>query len=246
MLDLIAMWKNPKMVAFTALTAVLYFALIYPFQQFNIFQGSGDYLRVGIGILTAFSLLFGPAAAWGAGIGNIIYDVSTGGLTTISIFGFVVNFLIAYLPYKLWNNLTAEKPDLRSAKKIGLFSGLAVFACVVCGLVLGWGLLWLGLAPFMPTAAIIAFTDALWAVVLGAALLATFYGFVAKQKLLYTDLLNTQQAQPRQIKTRALALIAFFVIATVCFAAGALFTVNPFVLLALVASSLVASAVAIK
>ena len=66
MWDLISMWKNPKMIAFTMLTAVLYAALIFPFQQFTIFGGHADFGRVGIGIPVAFSFLFGPAAAWGA------------------------------------------------------------------------------------------------------------------------------------------------------------------------------------
>jgi energy-coupling factor transport system substrate-specific component len=200
MLDLISMWKNPKMVAFTVLTALLYFVLIYPFQQFTVFEGNGDYLRVGIGIPMAFSFLFGPAAAWGAAIGNVIYDASTQSLSTISIFGFIGNFLIAYIPYKLWNALTSKKPDLRSAKKALLFAALAVLACWVCGLVIGLGLFWLGIAPFMPTAAVIALTDALWAVVLGSIVLALSYPYLSKRRMLYTDILNKNKAEPSQRK----------------------------------------------
>jgi energy-coupling factor transport system substrate-specific component len=193
MLDLVSMWKNPKMIILTALTALLYFVLIYPFQNFTIFQGNGDYLRVGVGIPVAFSFLFGPAAAWGAAIGNIIYDASTRSLSTISIFGFVGNFLIAYIPYKLWSALTVEKPDLRSIKKVLLFACLAVLACGVCGLVIGLGLYWLGIAPFMPTAAVIALSDALWAVVLGSIVLALSYRYLSKRRMLYTDILNVHK-----------------------------------------------------
>jgi hypothetical protein len=127
MLDLISMWKNPKMIIYFALTAV-----IYPFQQFTVFAGHADYLRVRMGIPMAFSFLFGPAAALGTAVGNLIYDASTNGIRWISLFGFIGNFLIAYLPYKLWNAITAQKPDVRNIKKIALFVGITFVAC--CGL----------------------------------------------------------------------------------------------------------------
>jgi energy-coupling factor transport system substrate-specific component len=192
MLDLIAMWSKPKLIALTALTALLYFALIYPFQQFTFFQGNADYLRVGMGIPLAFSFLFGPAAAWGTAIGNIIYDASTASLGPISVFGFVGNFLIAYLPYTIWNKLTAEKPDLKSIKKVGLFAGLAMLGCLICGVLIAAGLDWMGMAPFLPTAWVIAFTDALWAIVLGSVILAATYSSVSKRRLLYQDVLNSK------------------------------------------------------
>lgn len=160
MLELVSMWKNPKMIAFTALTAGLYAALIFPFQQFTFFEGNADFLRVGMGIPVSFSMFFGPAAAWGTAIGNLIYDASTASLSTASIFGFVGNFMVGLIPYKLWGILTTEKPDLKTAKKLALFVGLSFLACVVCGIVVASGLYWLGIAPFMPTVAVIALTDA--------------------------------------------------------------------------------------
>ncbi|MCW4030556.1 MAG: QueT transporter family protein [Candidatus Bathyarchaeota archaeon] len=192
MLDLIAMWSKPKMVAFTALTALLYFGLIYPFQQFTFFQGNADYLRVGMCIPLAFSFLFGPAAAWGTAIGNIIYDASTASLGPISIFGFVGNFLIAYLPYTIWNKLATQKPDLRSIKKVGLFAGLALLGCLICGVLIAAGLEWMNMAPFLPTAWVIAFTDALWAIALGSVILAATYNSVSKRGLLYKDILTAE------------------------------------------------------
>lgn len=95
------MWKNPKMIAYALFTAVLYPAVMYPFLQFSFFGANADYLRVGVSIPVAFSFLFGPAAAWGAAFGNVIYDVFTNSVNAASFFGFIGNFLIAYLPYKL-------------------------------------------------------------------------------------------------------------------------------------------------
>lgn len=105
------------MIAFTALTAGLYAALIFPSFQFSLFGGLADFGRVGIGVPVAFSFLFGPAAAWGAAIGNVIRDIATGELNAASYFGFIGNFLVGYVPYKVWRALTTQKPDLKSLKK---------------------------------------------------------------------------------------------------------------------------------
>ena len=71
MFDIFSMWKRPKMVKYVLLTAGLYFAALYPFQALTFFEGYADFGRVGVGIPIAFSFFFGPAAAWGAAIGNI-------------------------------------------------------------------------------------------------------------------------------------------------------------------------------
>jgi energy-coupling factor transport system substrate-specific component len=201
MIDLLEMWKNPKMIAFTLLTAILYVALIFPTLQLTIFNGHADFGRVGVGIPVAFSFLFGPAAAWGAAIGNIFRDIITGGIDWASIPGFIGNFLIGYLPYKTWSLITAEKPNLRSAKKVGLFVGTAVLPCILCGVIIGSGLDVLGVAPFIPTGPLIALSNSLWAVLLGSIVLAAAYPYLSKHKLLYTDVLNEK---PKMVKPRLL------------------------------------------
>ncbi len=203
MIDLLEMWKKPKMVAFVSLTAVLYEALIFPTQGFTIFGGHADFGRVGVGIPVAFSFFFGPAAAWGAAIGNIFRDLITGGLDAASIPGFIGNFLIGYLPYKLWSKITTEKPDLRSLKKVGLFVGLAVLPCLLCGVIIGAGLDWLGLAPFIPTGPLIALSNSIWAILLGSIVLILAYPFVSKHKLLYTDILKAQKNAKEKVPVSA-------------------------------------------
>jgi energy-coupling factor transport system substrate-specific component len=233
------MWKNPKMIAYFILTAALYPALIYPFQTFSIFAGETDFLRVGMGIPMAFSFLFGPAAAWGTAVGNLIYDAATLGLRPISVFGFAANFLVAYLPYKLWNALTAEKPDIHNAKKVGLFLGLAVVACTVCGLIIGWGLMWLYELPFVMTSLTIVGSDALWAIILGSVLLAGCYGYFSRRKLLYQDLLGAASA-PSWNRAKTVAMTVFVLSAALCFVLPTLFAVDllllaPFVICAVTA-----------
>ena len=186
MLDIISMWKSPKMIKYALLTAALYFALLYPFQALTFFEGYADFGRVGVGIPIAFSFFFGPAAAWGAAIGNIICDIAIAHVDLSSFFGLVGNFLLGYIPYKLWSRITNKKPDLRSIKKFTLFMGIAVIASVLCGVVIALGLYWLGYAPFLPTLLIISVTNSIWAVTIGGTILILAYDFFAKRNLIYT------------------------------------------------------------
>lgn len=239
MLDLIAMWKNPKMIAYALFTAVLYPAVMYPFLQYSFFGANADYLRVAVGFPVAFSFLFGPAAAWGAAFGNLIYDAFTNSLNAISYFGFLGNFLIAYIPYKLWTAITPEKPDLRSIKKLSLFIGLSALACSLCGLVIGWGLLYLFSLPFVMTTMTIFTSDALWAIILGPIILALSYGFFSRHKLLYTDILKIS-IKPSWNNAKSLAIGVFALSTALCFMLPTLFNVDSLTLLPFVANSLVA------
>jgi energy-coupling factor transport system substrate-specific component len=181
------------MIALTAITALLYAGSMFPFKGLTVFGGYVDFGRFGIGIPVAFSFLFGPAAAWGAALGNLMYDASTGGVNYASIGGFVGNFLIGYLPYKLWSVVSKENPNLKSLKKLGLFAGLAALACTLCGVIIGVELHWLYGLPLAFIIPIIAVTDGLWAIILGSILLALTYGTVSRHKMLHTDIMNAQK-----------------------------------------------------
>ena len=234
------------MIVFMLLTAVLYMVSLYPLQGLTLFGGYTDFGRIGVAFPVAFSFLFGPAAAWGAAIGNILTDVAVQHVDVSSIFGFAGNLLLGYIPYKLWSTITADEPNLRSAINFFLFVGLAVLACVICGLVIGWGLNWLGLASFMPTSAIIAVTNALWATTAGSILLAFTYKYFRKRKLLYSNILNIKHTQANWTKTRSLSTIVLIVSIACCFLVGFAFEVGPIDLLPLVALSLCALIITIK
>jgi energy-coupling factor transport system substrate-specific component len=245
MLDLIEMWKNPKMVGYFALTTALYAALLFPLRQFSFFSESADYLRIAMCIPVAFSFLFGPAAAWGTAFGNLLFDVATGPVSWITPLGFLGNFLIGYLPYKLWSKITLEQPDIKSVKKVGLFVGLCALACVICGLIIGWGLLYLFAIPFVMTSFTIFVSDLLWAILLGPVLLRLSYGYFSRRKLLYNNLLNIQP-KANWSKTKNYVVIIFVVATILSFIVPALFTVNAWVILPFVALSLVTVAFTIK
>jgi energy-coupling factor transport system substrate-specific component len=245
MLDLLSMWKHPKMIGYFALTAILYAALLYPLKEYSFFSANADYLRIAMGIPVAFSFLFGPAAAWGTAFGNLLFDVATGPLTWVTPLGFLGNFLIGYLPYKLWSKVTVEQPDLKGVKKLGLFCGVCALACVICGLIIGWGLLYLFAIPFVMTSFTIFVSDLLWAILLGPVLLRLSFSYFSKHKLLYSDLLHTK-TQVQGNKTKNIALLIFVTTVALNFIIPVLFTVDALVILPFVVLSVVALCFIIK
>jgi 4-hydroxybenzoate polyprenyltransferase len=113
-------------------------------------------------------------------------------------------------------------------------------------LVIGWGLYWLGYTPFMPTAAIIGLTNALWVVTVGAVVLALTYHYVSRHKLLYTDLLHKQPTTPKRSRARTLALLVLVGAALCCFLLGTFLNVGAVALLPFVLATLAAAVVAFR
>jgi len=174
MKDLFLMWRYPRMIAYVITTATLYVVLMIPLKGILI-TPQVDVGRIGIVVPIVFSFLFGPAAAWGAALGNVVGDYIGAQLNVGSIFGFIANFLIGYIPYRAWDAMTEEEPDMRSFKKVLIFVYIAILVNVIAGVVIGWGLNWLGWVPFSVIAGIIALTNSVWATTLGPILQGPLY-----------------------------------------------------------------------
>src|SRR5271169_3582076 len=106
MSDLRLMWRNTRMVVLCAISAALYAAILVPFKVVPLIPGVTE-LRPANAIPVVCSLLFGPAAAWGSAIGNMIGDFF-GGVGPGDIFGFFANLAYGYVPYKIWTLLAAQ------------------------------------------------------------------------------------------------------------------------------------------
>ena len=91
------MWRNTRLVVLTAVSASLYAALLIPFKVLPLIPGVTE-LRPANAVPVVCSLLFGPAGAWGAAIGNLIGEFF-GGIGPGDLFGFAGNFLYGFLPY---------------------------------------------------------------------------------------------------------------------------------------------------
>ncbi|MBZ4645472.1 MAG: energy-coupling factor transport system substrate-specific component [Petroclostridium sp.] len=192
MKDALRMWKYTKMVVLTALSAAIYAAVLIPFKAIPLIPGFTE-IRPANLFPVLLGLLFGPAGAWGSAIGNLIGDFfGTFGIG--SLFGFVGNFLYAYIPYKIWGRYGIlpeddKTPTINSAKKFVEFEIATVVASTACAIVIAWGLDVLKMVPFAALSTIITVNNAIISAVLGPVVLVLLYPRIKKWGLLWSDIL---------------------------------------------------------
>ncbi len=184
-------WQDTRLLVLSAQIAAIYAAVLIPFKVgIPIIPGFVE-LRPANVIPIVSSLLFGPAAAWGAGIGNVIGDCF-GTLGPASLFGFLGNFLYGYVPYLLWGNLgwlsSGREPMVRSWWQGAEFVFVCACASMVCAATIGWGVELLGLLPFWLLFPAIFLNNLVMATLLGPPLLLFLYPRVKQWNLYYRDL----------------------------------------------------------
>ena len=98
------------------LSAVVFFAIALPFRSlFTLLPGVTE-IRPANMVPPVFGILFGPAAAWGIAVGNLISDILSGSGAFVCITGFVVNFFYTYIPYQLWYTLRLGREPIRPVR----------------------------------------------------------------------------------------------------------------------------------
>ncbi len=195
MKEVFTMWRHTQMVVLVALSAAIYAAVLIPFKGFAIVPGFIE-IRPANVFPVVLGLLFGPAGAWGAAIGNLIGDFF-GTLTIGSVGGFVGNFFLALLPYKMWSAYFRRDENMEtnvdSGKKLGVYVALVILASVVCAVIISWWIDLLGLVPFTAALALIVFNNAIMAGVLGPILLLALYPRVKRWGLLWTEIMEPEE-----------------------------------------------------
>ena len=188
MRELGAMWRNTRMVVLCAISAALYAAVLVPFKVVPLIPGVTE-LRPANAIPVVCSFLFGPAAAWGAAIGNMIGDFF-GGVGPGDIFGFFANLFYGYIPYKAWSVIAqGQSPVTRSPGAIARYVAVCLAASVLCADIVGWGDNLLGLRPFSILGNVIVFNNMASALVLSPLLLIAVYPRVRRGRMLYADVM---------------------------------------------------------
>src|SRR5215203_3156265 len=146
MKEVLTMWRHTQMVVLVALSAAIYAAILIPFKGFPIVPGAIE-IRPANVFPVIFGLLFGPAGAWGAAIGNLIGDFF-GTLSPGSIGGFVGNFFLALLPYKMWGAYFRRdenvEQNVSSGKKLAVYIAVAAVASMACAVIIAWWVAVLG------------------------------------------------------------------------------------------------------
>jgi len=180
------MWANTRMVVLAAMSASLYAAILIPFKVVPLIPGITE-LRPANAVPVVCSFLFGPAAAWGAAIGNMIGE-TFGGLGPGDLFGFFANLLYGLAPYRIWRALGGGPPVPASAAGWAKLFAAILGGSAVCALVVGWGLNTLGFVPFPVLGNVVLLNNLLAAGLIAPLVLRALYPRVARARLLYSDI----------------------------------------------------------
>ena len=178
-------------------------------------------------IPVAFGLLFGPAGAWGMAIGNMLGDIFGGSFALGSIFGLVGNFLLAYIPYKLWANIGVLKkeeslPDLKGVKKIIMFMVIAILANAACSMFIAWGVDLLGIAPFSIIGTTIFINNTIASCTLGFVLTILLFPRIKKWNLYWMDVMTEEDLPKGGVLAKVGAYITSILV-IICFPLGLVF-----------------------
>lgn len=203
MKEVISMWKNTRMIILVALSAAIYAAFLIVFKGgIPIIPGITEVRPANV-FPVIFSLLFGPAGAWGSAIGNFIGDLFGGTLGVGSIFGFFGNFFLGFIPYKMWGSIfgltagdmaqtTNKGKGGFSAAKLAAFEIAALTASAACGIIIAWYLDLAGMIPFAFLSVTITINNFAAACVLGPILLILLYPRVKRWGLIWTDIMKKE------------------------------------------------------
>jgi energy-coupling factor transport system substrate-specific component len=203
MKEIFTMWRHTQMVVLVALSAAIYAAVLIPFKGIPLIPGFTEVRPANV-FPFVFGLLFGPAGAWGAAIGNLIGDFF-GTLGPGSIAGFVGNFFLGFLPYKMWGSFFRRgenmEPNVNSGKKLGVYFAVTILASVVCAVWIAWANDLLGNVPFAALGSIITVNNAVAGLVLGPFLLLVLYPRVKKWGLLWTEIMRPDEVPTARLQT---------------------------------------------
>jgi energy-coupling factor transport system substrate-specific component len=190
------------MVVLVALSAAIYAAVLIPFKGFTIIPGFTEVRPANV-FPFVFGLLFGPAGAWGAAIGNLIGDFF-GTLGIGSIAGFVGNFFLGFLPYKMWGSFFRRgenvEQNVNSGKKLAVYIAIVILASAICAVWIAWFNDLIGFVPFAALGAIITVNNAIAGLVLGPILLLVLYPRVKRWGLLWTEIMNPEEVSASRLQ----------------------------------------------
>jgi energy-coupling factor transport system substrate-specific component len=213
MKEVFSMWQHTRMVVLAALSGAIYAAVLIPFKAgIPIIPGITEVRPANV-FPAVFGLLFGPAGAWGSAIGNTIGDLMGGTLGWGSLAGFVGNFYLGFVPYKMWGATglvpaADVSPNVNSRRKLVAYLLISLLGAASCGVIIAWFLDLIGLIPFAFLAIAVTLNNFLAEILLGPPLLMLMYPQVKKWGLIWTDIMNPDEVSRGFLKFVGALLMA--------------------------------------
>ncbi len=198
MKEVVTMWKYTRMIVLVALSAAIYAALLIVFKAGIVLIPGITEVRPANVFPINFGQMFGPAGAWGSAIGNTNGDLVGGTLGWGSIFGFFGNFMLGFIPYKMWGAMWGLVPkrdisqNTNSWNKLVAYIIITIVSAAACAIIIAWYLDLAGLIPFAALAIIITLNNAIAELVLGPPLLLLLYPRVKRWGLIWTDIMPVE------------------------------------------------------
>lgn len=225
MREVLTMWRDVRMVSLTVVITAIYLAGLIPSKGLVLVPGFTE-VRPGSALPVAFSLMFGPAAAWGSAIGNLLGDLFGGTFTAGSAWGFVGNFFMGFVGYKLWGNLRPlsadEEPTMRSPRQVVEYLVIALVTATGTASIIAWGLDALGVLPFSAIATIIGVNNFVAAGIIGPILLYFLYEPAARAGMTYPAVMDPEALPDVPADRRRLAAWGIAIVAIGWFVLGVL------------------------
>ena len=181
--ELFAVWFEKKGLKLIAANALVYALLLIPFNQLQ-WVVAGIPVRPAAAIPVVCGILFGPAAAWGLGIGNIAGDLF-GSWSPMSIVCFFINMAYPYFAYRLWHMLVKTREARLDQYMMFSFWFVTIVATFLSMFLLaGGGTLFFD-RPFESKFIGYYTNSILLAMIAGAILFYALYAWVVKQDVVY-------------------------------------------------------------
>jgi energy-coupling factor transport system substrate-specific component len=182
--ELATVWTDRNGRIWIGATALFYVLVLIPFNDpgIDIF---GISLRPAAFMLVTFGILFGPAGAWGIGIGNIVGDFFGGSWSAMSIFGFLINVLIPYLSYRIFHHLMRGQSIRRDFRTFACFLAVSLVVITSCMVLLAaCGTLFFD-RPFLAKVTGYVGNNLFWAMVVGPAFFWLVIDAALRNNLVY-------------------------------------------------------------
>ena len=181
--ELATVWTEKKGLILIAVSACMYALVLIPFNQVS-WVLLGIAIRPAAALPVVLGILWGPAAAWGLGIGNIAGDLF-GSWSLLSIFGFLVNVIYPYLSYLLWHRLMKGHGIRSDFFGLSRYLFVTVVITFICTLLLALSGTIFFARPFWSKFISYFGNNIIWALTLGTAIFWLVIGDAVRKGLIY-------------------------------------------------------------